>query len=414
MSRLRPKLLSLILLFCPLVVLGQSVSPQYTVTDLGDFSPRAINDSSTVVGSTLTKAMLWRNGVLTDITPSVGPQTIAHGVAFGINDLDQAVGWVSLCDLDEVGNCSNSRSRAFIFNLVTQTQTVLGTLGGRDSEARGINNAGQIVGASVTAGPPPGNVGDRHAFIFQNGAFEDLGAKTNTQISAAYSINATGQVVGLGSGPGTDPVRGAFLYSGGSFQFFEPRGIAWDINNAGEIVGSISGNDDGSGRAFLFSGGLVQDLGTLYTGYTYAIANAINNGGDIVGFSSPSFPSSSGERAFIFSNGSMQDLNNLIPANTGWVLSRAADINDAGQIVGSGLKDGQPKAFLLTPTQPLLMTEPNSTKAVVLESMAFLRDPFSLQTPHILSPDRRTRLTIISRNIEIIAGETSFAADRTS
>lgn len=78
-SRLRPKLLLLILLFCPLVALGQSVSPQYTVTDLGDFSPRAINDSSTVVGSTLTKAILWRNGVLTDITPSGGPQTIAQG-----------------------------------------------------------------------------------------------------------------------------------------------------------------------------------------------------------------------------------------------------------------------------------------------------------------------------------------------
>lgn len=52
------------------------------------------------------------------------------------------------------------------------------------------------------------------------------------------------------------------------------------------------------------------------------------------------------------------------------------------------------------------MTEPNSTKAVVLESIVFLRDPFGLQTPHLLSPDRRTRLTIISRNIELIAGET--------
>jgi hypothetical protein len=101
----------------------------------------------------------------------------------------------------------------------------------------------------------------------------------------------------------------------------------------------------------------------------------------------------------------MQDLNNLIPANSGWVLTGAADINDAGQIVGIGFKDGQSKAFLLTPMQPLLMTEPNSTKAVVVESMAFLRDPFGLQTQHLLDLDKRTRLTIVSRNIELIAGE---------
>ena len=101
----------------------------------------------------------------------------------------------------------------------------------------------------------------------------------------------------------------------------------------------------------------------------------------------------------------MQDLNNLLPANSGWVWSRAVDINDAGQIVGDGFKDGQPRAFLLTPTQPLLMTEPDSTKAVVLESVAFLRDPFTFQTRHPLTPDRRTRLTIVARNIEVVAGE---------
>jgi len=62
-------------------------------------------------------------------------------------------------------------------------------------------------------------------------------------------------------------------------------------------------------------------------------------------------------------------------------------------------------AFLLTPTQPLLITEPNSTKALVVETVWYVRDPFKLQTPVALGPDLRTRLTIVARNIEVIAGE---------
>ena len=403
MSRLQ--LLPLILFFCSVTVLGQTTSPQYTVTDLGDFSPRAINNSTTVVGSTLTQAILWRNGVITDITPGGGPQTIAQGAAHGINDLDQVVGRVTICDLDEVGNCRNGRTRAFIFNSVTQTQTVLGTLGGRDSWAWGINNAGQVSGWSHVAGATPGTSGDEHAFIFQNGEFEDIGGKTTGGNSNASGINAKGQLAGWVRGRSADTDNGAFLYSDGSFVFFGGPASAFDINNAGQVVGGMGGNDDGSGQAFLFSGGTVQDLGKVSPGHTYANASGINNSGHVVGVSSPSFFSSTGERAFIFSSGMMQDLNNLIPANSGWVLTRAADLNDAGQIVGTGFKNGQARAFLLTPTQPLLMTEPNSTKAVVLESIAFLRDPFGLQTPHRLSPDRRTRLTIVARNIEVIAGE---------
>jgi probable HAF family extracellular repeat protein len=139
--------------------------------------------------------------------------------------------------------------------------------------------------------------------------------------------------------------------------------------------------------------------------HRFARANAINNAGDVVGFASFQFLSSDGEVAFIFRNGTMHDLNNLIPANSGWVLSKAEDINDAGQIVGTGFKNGQPRAFLLTPTQPMLLTEPNSSRAIVVESIWFLRDPFGLQTQGLLSSDRRTRVTILTRNLEIIAGE---------
>jgi hypothetical protein len=53
--------------------------------------------------------------------------------------------------------------------------------------------------------------------------------------------------------------------------------------------------------------------------------------------------------AFIWEHGQMQDLNNVIPDGTGWVLDNATGINKHGQIVGTGVHNGQFSGFLLTP-----------------------------------------------------------------
>ncbi len=57
----------------------------------------------------------------------------------------------------------------------------------------------------------------------------------------------------------------------------------------------------------------------------------------------------------------MIDLNTLIDPASGWILTSARDINDAGQITGTGLFDGQPRAFLLTP-----VPEPSSVLLAAL------------------------------------------------
>ena len=41
----------------------------------------------------------------------------------------------------------------------------------------------------------------------------------------------------------------------------------------------------------------------------------------------------------------MQDLNGLIPANSGWFLSTANAINNAGQVTGQGTINGESHAF---------------------------------------------------------------------
>ena len=66
----------------------------------------------------------------------------------------------------------------------------------------------------------------------------------------------------------------------------------------------------------------------------------------------------------------MQDLNSLLAPSSGpgWELDSANAINDAGQIVGEGLVNGQDHAFLLTPTP-----EPGAAAIAIIAGFGLLR-----------------------------------------
>ena len=68
--------------------------------------------------------------------------------------------------------------------------TDLGTLGGTNSNAYGINDSGQVVGM-----PTPPATPLQHAFLYSGSTMTDLGTLGGT-ISSATGINASGQVVG--------------------------------------------------------------------------------------------------------------------------------------------------------------------------------------------------------------------------
>jgi probable HAF family extracellular repeat protein len=101
-------------------------------------------------------------------------------------------------------------------------------------------------------------------------------------------------------------------------------------------------------RAFRYRSGRLINLGTL-PDYTRSWAFGINNQGVVIGYCDRD---DERYRAFIHRDGRMIDLNTLIPADSGWVLETANDINDRGQIVGRGKHNGIRRAFLLTPTLP--------------------------------------------------------------
>ena len=121
--------------------------------------------------------------------------------------------------------------------------------------------------------------------------------------------------------------------------------VASAINDAGQVVGfaeTASGDTD----AFLYTNGTMNDLGTL-GGTIDSYPSSINDAGQVVGQSQTA---SKTDLAFLYTNGAMTDLNNLLPPDSGWTPTDAAAINDAGQIVGTGVHNGEVHAFLLNPS----------------------------------------------------------------
>src|ERR1700712_4524429 len=100
--------------------------------------------------------------------------------------------------------------------------TDLGTLGGTDSVATGINDAGQVVGTSLTAS----NV--HHATIWNGTTARDLGTLGGTE-SFANAVNKVGEVVG--SSFTAAGVEHAFIWNGTSIT---------DLGTLGSLSGNFS------------------------------------------------------------------------------------------------------------------------------------------------------------------------------
>ena len=211
-----------------------------------------------------------------------------------------------------------------------KTWTSLGSLpGGSFSNALGLNNDGQVVGQTMN----------------NNSTFEE-----GYLWSPSSPNGVIGSMIDLGS----------FDKSGAGFS------SAAAINGHGSVTGWAENADRSGGAAHAFvwapsapnaTTGTMVDLGTLainpYAGNSQSQGLAINSSGVVVGDSNPA--GSTGQiDATIWQPGSggtyiLNDLNNLIPSGTGWTLTRADAINDAGLIVVEGMQGGTRHALLLTP-----------------------------------------------------------------
>jgi probable HAF family extracellular repeat protein len=298
----------------------------------------------------------WRNGQILDLGTFGGTQSTPSA----INNRGQIVGW-ALNDIPDPlstgfwgvglqdGFPGTTQTRAFVWQ--DGKLTDLGTLGGPDAKAYGINQRGQIVGNSYidsninsTTGIPT-----VHPFLWDKGQMIDLGSLGGT-ISWAWWVNESGQVLGRSTLAGDQADQG-FVWERGVMTELSLGGsygnVLWN-NNAGDVVGWSSLSDFSLPfDAFLWSHGQLRDIGTL-PGTDCAFPWAINASKQVVGQAGLSC---SNTLAFLWEDsGPMVDLNTLVEPASDVTLFIAVYINDPGQILAEGtLPNGDTHTFLLVP-----------------------------------------------------------------
>jgi probable HAF family extracellular repeat protein len=337
---------SLVILSLGFVSAGWSANPQYTVTDLGALNPaygtfaKGINSKGEVVGyggadATHDHAFRYSNGTMTDLGTMGG----SNSRAYGIGDAGLIGG--------DADTFSSTSKVAMIYS--GGNMSALATFGGSASSVNAISPNGTIAGSSR----PFGDGGFRAFIRFPNGGIGQVPFLTGTDVANfGYATNDLGYTVGVSQTAGMRNV--AYIYGPG---FVLPLDSRASLDSYAVAVNSVPSMVVGSA---VFAGGVTHaasfvtntvpvDLGTL-PGGTNSEALGVNDSKTIVGGSSiagsyhgfviPDFDAST----------ALLDLNDLIAGGTTFTIENASAINASGQIAASGSENGGPShALLLTP-----------------------------------------------------------------
>jgi uncharacterized protein (TIGR03437 family) len=370
-------------LAAPVLLFAQG--PQFTIQDLGTLpnlpacSGTALSQSGNVVGyctgapgenlliaipAPTTHVFLYSKGVMTDL--NVTSPTTAFPT--GVNDSGVVVGGAVAVNL----LAETASAAPFIYENGS-VQSGSGQI--QSALPLAVNNSGQMVATSLQV------AGGNFNFFVSSQAFLDpLSGGTVTQLespssggsAAAFGINSTGLVAGASVAQNAEVIK-PLLWQNDTPQPLPllsgyANALASSVNDSGVAAGVAFTIDftkltdtHAIGHAVLFNtNGTITDLGVL-PGDVSSAASSINNSGSVVGFSSNAPPTfgvqltayfsspASKYHAFIYSGGTVYNLTSQLVNGAGWQLSFATQINNAGQIVGSGLINGAQHAFLLTP-----------------------------------------------------------------
>jgi probable HAF family extracellular repeat protein len=246
--------------------------------------------------------------------------------------------------------------------------------------ASAINSSGQLAGSLEVS--PPFNNTTSLAAIWSGNQTTLIAPLPGSQGCGADGINDLGQVAGTCENPAY--VGSAFLYDRGRVLNLGTldggRGdtAAFAINNLGQVVGySQLSTAAAPYHPFLYANGHMTDLAIgPFQGTTNDSALAINNHGQVVG----SAQLANGQLdAFLYFNGTMTDLNTLVTLSDGATLMQAWGINDSGQMAVEG-SDGH--GYLINPPNPaqsLAVLNPFASAAALEQA------PSTVSIPTILS-----------------------------
>ncbi len=333
-----------------------------------------------------------------EIEPTTG---YTETKAYGVNNNGEVAGQI-------IGQSGDKH--AYMWNTDNGIH-ILNTLNG-NSGVWDLNDNGQVAGYSNDVN------GIKQAVRWEsNGAITTLGQLTPNGTGGSFGIANNGDVVGYADVYTGWEIFHAFKYHDGSgmtdlrtfadpSQWYGGYSQAYDINNNGQSVG-LAYDDDWNCHAFIHNddngmqmlqedpahpascdsiewyasainyneviGGLIYNYSltgsrpyywptpssdpiaiAMPAEYPNAEIYGINDDEQMVGL----MWNDSQDRAFMFAPVTgFVDLNSLVDSDSGWTLEFARDINDAGQIVGTGKFNGLTRAFILNPT---VVPEPTS------------------------------------------------------
>lgn len=172
---------------------GASCSNPAPGVVVGGSSTSTISNPDT--GLPTVDPFLWRNGKMIDLGTLGG----TNGFAQCANNRLQIIGQSSVaanpaaCNFPAVEpEAAGPGCHAFFWE--NEMITDLGTLGGDNSEALWLNDAGVVVGSADLPGPSGNQPHD--AVVWINGKIHDLGTVPGDACSRSRAINARGEVVG--------------------------------------------------------------------------------------------------------------------------------------------------------------------------------------------------------------------------
>lgn len=307
----------------------------------GYSSASAVSNGGQVVGTVDGHVFSWTQaGGKVDLGTFVGGNTSTiTGGQQAVSDNGQVVGQGDLN--------GGTEAHAFVWTPGAGGIVDLGTLGGNVSEADAVNASGKVVGSSTTAD------GVRHAFSWTPptpgaGGMVDLGTLGGDNASEAIAVNASGEVAGrsysASTAPPPPPTAPSPSPTPSSPPTAPPTAAPTTTPTASPTAPPTS--PPGSRPVLWSPTGVAVDLGTL--GGSYGGANAVNDSGQVVGFSDSSPDGITHAFSWtppVAGAGGMVDLGTL-----GGSYSEALAVNDSGAVVGrSYTSSSEQHAFLWTP-----------------------------------------------------------------
>lgn len=334
------------------VTFAQIAPTRYRLTALPNlvnpFGPRsfvdALNDRGEAVGRSRQSngqgtAVLWRSGSVTALGAGDGSE------AFGINNKSEIVG-------------RNTSHHGFLWKNGTATDLgVSPNVPLPVSAAHDINEHGQIAGSSCGGKGCPAQLWQPdHTIVL----LEDLPGGIGIVLGHAFAINESGEAVGESIADTIEPAS----WQGTTVEPLATglRGAAIDINDRGQIVGSV--------EMIIPTRLSVMILPTAVTWQDHEMsalpqlptlneseALGLNEHATIVGRNTRNASPVDEAHAVIWHEGRVADLNELVvcgmlPASI--LLTRAEDINELGQIAVNAVDTqadaaSNQRAFVLTP-----------------------------------------------------------------